>query len=123
MEARLAAIPGLTDVTSDLQIKNPQVKVTIDRDRAAADGITVDQIEDALYDAYGARQVSTIYTTTNQYWVVMELQPQYQRDLDALSLISIRGDQWPAGAARRRSPPSRRASARSPSTTPASCRR
>ncbi|MGH7582181.1 MAG: efflux RND transporter permease subunit [Gemmatimonadales bacterium] len=91
MQARMEAIPGLTDVTSDLQIKNPQVQVTINRERAAADGITVDQIDAALYNAYGARQVSTIYTTSDEYWVVMELQPQYQRDLNALSLISIRG--------------------------------
>jgi hydrophobic/amphiphilic exporter-1 (mainly G- bacteria), HAE1 family len=91
MQSRLTALPGLTDVTSDLQIKNPQVQVAINRDRAAADGITVDQIDAALYDAYGSRQVSTIYTTSDQYWVVMELEPRYQRDLNALSLISIRG--------------------------------
>ncbi len=92
MESRMEAIPGLTDVTSDLQIKNPQVRVAINRERAAADGISVNQIDAALYDAYGARQVSTIYTTSNEYWVVMELQPRYQRDLNALSLISIAGN-------------------------------
>ena len=81
LERRLHEIPGLTDVTSDLQIKNPQVQVTIDRDRASALGIDVNQIENALYNAYGARQVSTIYTPNDQYWVVMELLPQYQRDL------------------------------------------
>ena len=75
LERRLHDIPGLTDVTSDLQIKNPQVKVSIARDRAAALGIDVDQIENALYNAYGARQVSTIYTSNDQYWVVMELLP------------------------------------------------
>ena len=52
--------------------------------------MTADQIENALYDAYGARQVSTIYTPINQYWVMMELLPQYQRDPDALSLLYIR---------------------------------
>jgi HAE1 family hydrophobic/amphiphilic exporter-1 len=81
----------LTDVTSDLQIKNPQVQVSIDRDRAAALGIDVNQIESALYNAYGARQVSTIYTPNDQYWVVMELLPQYQRDLSALNLLHISG--------------------------------
>jgi HAE1 family hydrophobic/amphiphilic exporter-1 len=91
LERRLHDIPGLTDVTSDLQIKNPQVKVSIARDRAAALGIDVDQIENALYNAYGARQVSTIYTPNNQYWVVMELLPQYQRDLSAMSLLHITG--------------------------------
>jgi hydrophobic/amphiphilic exporter-1 (mainly G- bacteria), HAE1 family len=93
LERRLHDVPGLTDVTSDLQIKNPQVKVSIARDRAAALGIDVGQIEGALYNAYGARQVSTIYTANDQYWVVMELLPQYQRDLSALNLLHITGRQ------------------------------
>ena len=91
LERRLHDIAGITDVTSDLQIKNPQVKVAIERDRAAALGIDVDQIESALYNAYGARQVSTIYTPNDQYWVVMELLPQYQRDLSAMSLLHVTG--------------------------------
>ena len=91
LEQRLHEVPGLTDVTSDLQIKNPQVQVAIDRDRAAALGIDVNQIESALYNAYGARQVSTIYTPNDQYWVVMELLPQYQRDLSAMNLLHISG--------------------------------
>jgi HAE1 family hydrophobic/amphiphilic exporter-1 len=91
LEQRLHDVPGLTDVTSDLQIKNPQVQVSIDRDRAAALGIDVNQIESALYNAYGARQVSTIYTPNDQYWVVMELLPQYQRDLSAMNLLHISG--------------------------------
>jgi len=91
LERRLQDIPGLNDVTSDLQIKNPQVKVSIARDRAAALGIDVSQIENALYNAYGARQVSTIYTPNDQYWVVMELLPQYQRDLSAMSLLHLTG--------------------------------
>jgi HAE1 family hydrophobic/amphiphilic exporter-1 len=89
LEARLHSLTQLTDVTSDLQIRNPQVDVSINRDRAASLGITVEQIESALYNAYGARQVSTIYTPNNQYWVVMELLPQYQRDLSALGLLYI----------------------------------
>ncbi len=91
MELRLRDLPELTDVTSDLQIKNPQIRVDIDRERAAADGISMDQVQTALYNAYGARQVSTIYTDDNQYSVVLELLPQYQRDLSAMSLLSIRG--------------------------------
>jgi HAE1 family hydrophobic/amphiphilic exporter-1 len=91
LERRLQDVPGLSDVTSDLQIKNPQVQVSIDRDRAAALGIDVNQIESALYNAYGARQVSTIYTPNDQYWVVMELLPQYQRDLSAMNLLHITG--------------------------------
>jgi hydrophobic/amphiphilic exporter-1 (mainly G- bacteria), HAE1 family len=93
LERRLHDVPGLTDITSDLQIKNPQVKVSIARDRASALGIDVDQIENALYNAYGARQVSTIYTSSDQYWVVMELLPQYQRDLSAMNLLHITGRQ------------------------------
>jgi HAE1 family hydrophobic/amphiphilic exporter-1 len=93
LERRLNEIPGLVGVTSDLQIKNPQVQVRINRDRASALGIDVDQIENALYNAYGARQVSTIYTPNDQYWVVMELLPEYQRDLGALNLLHVSGRQ------------------------------
>src|SRR5207244_4155454 len=75
---RLRQLPDLVNVTSDLQISNPQASVTINRDRAAALGVTAQQVEEALYDAYGSAQVSTIYTATNQYWVVMELLPEYQ---------------------------------------------
>jgi HAE1 family hydrophobic/amphiphilic exporter-1 len=92
-ERRLAEIPLLTDVTSDLQIRNPQVRVEIDRDRASAMGVTAEQIERALYNAYGSRQVSTIYTPSNQYWVLMELLPQYQQDPAALSLLYVRSSQ------------------------------
>jgi HAE1 family hydrophobic/amphiphilic exporter-1 len=90
LESRMRALPALRDVTSDLQIKNPQVQVKIDRDRAAALGLTVEQIEQALYNAYGSRQVSTILTPNNQYWVILELLPQYRRDLTALNLLYIR---------------------------------
>ncbi|MGB7212134.1 MAG: efflux RND transporter permease subunit [Gemmatimonadales bacterium] len=91
LETKMHALPGLVDVTSDLQIKNPQVSVTIDRDRAAYYGIDATAVENALYDAYGARQVSTIYTPTNQYWVVLELLPQFQRDLTALNMLYLTG--------------------------------
>ena len=69
------------------------MRVAIARDRASALGIDVNQIESALYNAYGARQVSTIYTPNDQYWVVMELLPEYQRDLSALNLLHITGRQ------------------------------
>jgi len=95
LEARLRTVPILQDVTTDLQIKNPQAQVSIDRDRAARLGVTVQQIEEALYDAYGSRQVSTIYTDNNQYWVIQELLPEYQRDLSALRLLYIRSPQGP----------------------------
>jgi HAE1 family hydrophobic/amphiphilic exporter-1 len=80
----------LQDVTSDLQLNQPQVTVAIDRVRAAAFGVTAQQIESSLYDAYGSRQVSTIYTPSNEYEVIMEVLPQYQQDLRALSLLYVR---------------------------------
>jgi HAE1 family hydrophobic/amphiphilic exporter-1 len=98
---RLQELPALDDVTSDLQIGNPQVNVHIDRDRAAALGVTARQIEEALYDAYGSRQISTIYTPSDQYWVILELLPQYQRDMSALSRLSVRsprGELVPLGS-------------------------
>ena len=89
-EGKLRNLPMVQEVTSDLQIKNPQVTLEIDRDRAAALGITAEQIEDSLYSAYGARQVSTIYSPTNQYRVIMELAPQYQMDPSALGMLYVR---------------------------------
>ena len=82
--------PLLQDVTSDLQLGNPQASVEIDRERASSLGVNAAQIENALYNAYGSRQVSTIYTPNNAYWVVMELLPQYQLDLSALDLLYVR---------------------------------
>lgn len=90
LEAKMRELPGLQDVTHDLQIKNPQVTVEIDRDKASAFRVTAQQIEDALYSAFGARQISTIYTPINQYKVILELEPQYQSDPSALSMLYIR---------------------------------
>jgi HAE1 family hydrophobic/amphiphilic exporter-1 len=85
----LQALPALQDVTSDVQITNPSVKVNIDRDRAASLGVTPGQIEGALYTAYGSRQVSTIYAPNNTYDVIMEVEPQYQTGPDALSMLYV----------------------------------
>jgi HAE1 family hydrophobic/amphiphilic exporter-1 len=90
MEDKLRKLPGFLDVNTDLQLNNPQANVEIDRNKASALGITAQQIEEALYSAYGSRQVSTIYTATNQYWVILELDPRYQLDPQALSLLYIR---------------------------------
>jgi HAE1 family hydrophobic/amphiphilic exporter-1 len=90
LEAKLRELPILQDVTSDLQISNPQVNIDIDRDKASAVGVTAGQIEDALYTAYGSRQISTIFAPNNQYQVIMELDPQYQLDPNALSMLYIR---------------------------------
>jgi HAE1 family hydrophobic/amphiphilic exporter-1 len=90
LEAKIRELPGLQDVTSDLQIENPQVNIEIDRDKASTLRVTANQIEDALYSAYGARQISTIFTPINQYEVIIELEPQYQLDPSALSMLYIR---------------------------------
>jgi len=90
LEARMRNLPMLQDVTSDLQIKNPEVNVEVKRDMASTLGVTEQQVEDALYTAYGSRQVSTIYAPNNQYRVIMEVQPQYQMDQQAMSLLYIR---------------------------------
>jgi HAE1 family hydrophobic/amphiphilic exporter-1 len=89
-EKQLRQIPALVDVNTDLQIASPEVIVDIDRDRASVLGVTADQIEAALYNAYGARQISDIYTPTNDYWVMMELLPKYQMDPSSLRLVYIR---------------------------------
>jgi HAE1 family hydrophobic/amphiphilic exporter-1 len=90
MEEKIRDLPGFQDVTSDLRIKNPQINVEIDRDKASASGVSAAQIENALYNAYGSRQVSTILAPNNQYYVIMELEDQYQLDPSALSMLYIR---------------------------------
>ncbi len=80
-------IPGVDDVTNDVAVATPQVNVTIDRDKAAAMNVNASLIENALYDAYGPRWVSTIYGSVNEYKVLLELEPRYQADPRALSLL------------------------------------
>jgi len=92
LEAKLQGITELTDVTSDLQIKNPQVKVDINRDKVAALGLSVLQVEDALSYAYGSRQVSSIYAPASQYQVILELDPLYQQDPGALGMLYIQSE-------------------------------
>ncbi len=88
-ETRVAALPGLKDVTSDLQINSPQVFVDIDRDRAAALGITTDQIRSTLYGAFGSQQIATIYQPTNDYEVILEVAPEFRENEATLSSIYI----------------------------------
>ena len=95
LEARLRQLPMLADVTSDLLIENPQVTVEIDRESAGQLGVSASEIENNLYDAFGQRQVSTIYTATNEYWVVMELLPKFQQDVDALGKLWVRSTRGP----------------------------
>ncbi len=103
-EEKIRGISGLTDVNSDLYLKTPQAMVNIDREKAAAQGISPEQVENTLYNAYGARQVSTIYTPTNQYWVILEVEPRFQRDPASLSQLYVRstnGKLVPLGAVTR----------------------
>ena len=89
-ETEMGKLPGLMDVTSDLQIRSPNVNVVIDRDRAAALQVSPEQIENALFDAYGPRWISTIYAPDNQYRVLMEVQRDFQADSSLLSLLYVR---------------------------------
>ena len=98
LEAALRKVDLLQDVTSDLQLADPHVTVDIDRERASSLGITAGQIEDALYSAYGTRQVSTIYTSNNEYQVILELMPEYRDaplDLTRMYVRSASGTQVP----------------------------
>jgi HAE1 family hydrophobic/amphiphilic exporter-1 len=86
----MARLPGFQDVTSDLRISSPTIVVKINRDKAGTMGITAEQIETVLASAYGSRQVSTIYTSSNQHEVILEVEPRYQRNPAALSKLYIR---------------------------------
>ncbi len=101
LEHKMHAIPIIRDVSSDLQIKNPQLDVTIDRKKASALGVTAGQIQRALALAYGTSQISTIYTATNEYQVILEVKPQDQRgpaDLASLYVRSRSGTLVPLNA-------------------------
>jgi HAE1 family hydrophobic/amphiphilic exporter-1 len=87
---RIRALHGFMNVASDLQIESPQITLDINRERAQTLSVTPDQIQNALFTAYGTRQVSTIYTSSNEYQVILEVQPRYQRSPDALSKLYVR---------------------------------
>jgi HAE1 family hydrophobic/amphiphilic exporter-1 len=94
-EERLRALPDLRDVGSDLQLKNPQLQVVFDRDKAStmgvtAQGISARMVEEAFWNAYGTRQISTVNTPNNQYQVILEIDPKFQNDPSALSMLYIR---------------------------------
>ncbi len=88
-EAAMRNVPGLLDVNSDLQIKNPELEVDLDREQIAALGLTVDQVELALSSAYGSRQISQIFAPDDEYQVIMQVAPQYQQDPAALSMLYV----------------------------------
>jgi hydrophobic/amphiphilic exporter-1 (mainly G- bacteria), HAE1 family len=89
-EQKMRELPGIEDVSSDLQLKNPQVQIDMNREKIAALGLTVNQVETALYNAYGTRQVSQIFAPNNQYQVIMQVAPEFQRDPSALSMLYVR---------------------------------
>jgi HAE1 family hydrophobic/amphiphilic exporter-1 len=90
MNDKIARIPGLTDVSTDLYITNPQVMIDVDREKAAVYGITIDQVRQELFDAFGVRQVATIYTDSNDYQVILETKPEFRADPSALSRIFVK---------------------------------
>jgi len=87
----LEQVPGIQDVESDLELNNPQINVHILRDKASALGVTANEIQSALYDAYGGNQISTIYGSTDEYFVIMQLAPQFQSDKAALNDLYVQG--------------------------------
>src|SRR5258708_33351903 len=87
LEKEIAKLPGVLDVNSDLQARNPRVNIDIDRDKAATYGLDATQIEGTLYDAFGPKWSSTIYSDTNQYRVLLLIDPKYQEHADSLSKI------------------------------------
>jgi len=92
LEQKLRGQPGLRDVNLDAELNNPQINVSIRRDRASALGVSANAIEQTLYDAYGGRQISTIYGASDSYQVILQLAPRYQQDMNALNALYVRSD-------------------------------
>ncbi len=90
MRDKIARIPGLLDVTTDLYIKNPQVTIEVDREKAAVYGVTIDQVRQELYNAFGSRQVATIYTSANDYPVILETEPKFQASPNDLNFVHLK---------------------------------
>jgi HAE1 family hydrophobic/amphiphilic exporter-1 len=90
VQAEIRRIPGLQDVTTDLQIRSPQAVINIDRQKAAALGLTAEQIRNTLYNSFGSRQVATIFTASNDYAVILELNPSFQENEESLSKVFVR---------------------------------
>src|SRR5579885_1618838 len=90
MRDKMANLSALRDVTTDLYVKNPQVTVEVDREKAAVYGVSVDQVRQSLYDAFGDRQVATIYTPTNDYEVILETDPAFQQSTNNLNSVYLK---------------------------------
>jgi HAE1 family hydrophobic/amphiphilic exporter-1 len=93
IEERLRGLSQVTDLSSDLQIRSPQLLLKVDRDKASSLGLTAAAIESTLYNAFGARQISSIYTPSNEYAVILEVTPEFRSDPNALGMIYLRGAQ------------------------------
>ena len=109
LREKVSQIPGLLDVNTDLYVTNPQMMIEVDREKAAAYGITVDQVRQELFNAFGSRQVATIYTQSNDYQVILEAKPEFRNDPSKLASIYIKttggGTAMPAAGMARRSTP------------------
>src|SRR5499433_2330668 len=90
MRDKIAQLPGLRDVNTDLFIKNPQMTVEVDREKAGVYGITVDQVRQEMYNAFGSRQVASIYTPLDDFQVILESKPEFQTDISVLSKIFLK---------------------------------
>jgi hydrophobic/amphiphilic exporter-1 (mainly G- bacteria), HAE1 family len=90
-EQQLRSIPGLQDVSTDLSLSNPQISIDIRRETASALGVTPEEIQSTLANAYGGQQISTIFGPANEYWVMMQLAPEYQRNINALDALYVTG--------------------------------
>ena len=90
LEEKIRSIPALTDVKSDLQMRKPKLEITIDRDKASSHGLTVEQVQEAFYSAYGSRQVSTIYTASTFYYVILEVAPEFRQEPASLATLFIK---------------------------------
>jgi HAE1 family hydrophobic/amphiphilic exporter-1 len=90
LEEKMRGLPGLQDVNTDLLINNPQISIDMNRDRISSLGLTVNQVETAMFNAYGTRQISQIYAPNNQYQVLLGVAPEFQRDPSALSQLYVR---------------------------------
>jgi HAE1 family hydrophobic/amphiphilic exporter-1 len=90
LREKISRVPGLLDVTTDLYVTNPQVTIEVDREKAAVYGVTVDQVRQELYNAFGVRQVATIYSPVNYYQVILETQPDFQVSPDDLARVYLK---------------------------------
>lgn len=86
---KVKELPGIVDVASDMQVDNPEVHIEVNRDKCSQLGLTMQQVEDALSSAYATRQISTMYTPANQYWVIIEVQPHFYRDPSLLKQLFL----------------------------------